>query len=158
MALTADDFRNNLMILLDETFEHPARAEGSAYLDRGVAWRQTLEELTAEQASEPVVLGGTSVVGQVSHACYYLESLEKFIHGGKPKLDWPGSWSPSQATADEWEELKKRFFATYERLREHWRTAEDWDEDSIGEALVVVIHSAYHLGAVRQIARVVVAG
>ena len=53
------------------------------------------------------------------------------------------------------DDLRSRFFAAYDRLRAHWRSVEAWDEDSLGDALVVLVHSAYHLGAVRQIARVV---
>ncbi|HZJ09188.1 MAG TPA: hypothetical protein VFD39_05795 [Trueperaceae bacterium] len=149
------DFVDTFLVLLDETFVHPPRAEGSAYLDRDVSWRQTLATLDADKASQPITAGGTSVAAQLGHALYYLEVLEQFIHGGKPKLDWPGSWSRSTVSPEEWEGLKDDFNAAYERLRTHWRSAEKWDDDALGDALTVLVHSAYHLGAVRQIVRVV---
>lgn len=154
-SIPSSDFLNNFLVLLDETFEHPPRPAGSAYLDRGVSWRSTLQGLSAEQASRPITTGATSVAGQLAHALYYLEVTEQFIHGEKPKLDWPGSWTPRAVEEDAWDDLRSRFFAAYDRLRAHWRAVGEWDEDALGDALVVLIHSAYHLGAVRQIARVV---
>lgn len=97
--IATKDFLDNFLIMLDETFVHPPRAEGSAYLDRDVSWRQTLTTLDAAQAPKPLANGGTSVAAQLGHALYYLEALEQFIHGGKPELDWPGSWSRGSSVA-----------------------------------------------------------
>lgn len=162
-TISSEDFLANFVTIFDETFEHPPRAEGSAYLDKGVSWRQTLSELDAEEASTPPKPGGTSVAAQVGHALYYLEVVEEFVRGGKPKLDWPGSWSTRSVTDEEWSALQERFFAAYGRLRSLWSSPEEWgdrpwDEDAIGDAMVVLVHSAYHLGSVRQIAHLVAGG
>lgn len=154
--IRTEDFTTTLFTLLDETFACPPRPDGNAYLDRQTGWVDTLAGVSAEQASRPVAPGATTVAAQVEHARFYLEVIESFMLGRGQKVDWRDSWSVREvATPEAWDDLKRRFLDAQERVTALLRTTERWDEDRIGDALSILIHSAYHLGAVRQMLRVV---
>jgi hypothetical protein len=145
-----------LFHILEETFEDPPQpGQGNVYLDKQTGWVQTLDGVSAERASRPVAPGGTTVAAQVGHARYYLEVAEGFMRGREPTPDWPGSWRVQEVTPEAWEELKTSLMSTYQRVAELLRTTEHWDDDRITDALAVLVHSAYHLGAVRQMLRLV---
>ena len=46
--------------------------------------------------------------------------------------------------------------ARYEQLRRTIRAQVAWGDDAIGDVMAILAHTAYHLGAIRQIARAVV--
>ena len=53
--------------------------------------------------------------------------------------------------AAEWDELKGQLRASYESVRALVRNTEDWaGENELGGALAIVVHTAYHLGEIRQ--------
>lgn len=144
---------HNLAFLLEETFEGPDRPEGNAYLDREAGWRPTLAGLSAAQASRPVGPDGMTIAAQVGHALLYLETLEAFLAGADPVVDWPGSWRTREVTPEAWDDLRARLLDAYGRLRARLEATTTWDDDSLGDALAILVHSAYHLGAVRQLVR-----
>lgn len=145
-----EHFRNNLLELLDETFNGPAQ-DGSAYLDRNAGFAQTLEQLTAEQASLPAWPGATSIAAQVEHTRYYLDILLVYARGGKPDSDWQASWAKAVVSGQEWQDLRSRFFDTYATVRQALESEAELDDDFGGAMLAILTHSAYHLGAVRQL-------
>jgi hypothetical protein len=54
-------------------------------------------------------------------------------------------------TAAEWDELRARLKATYDRLSKMLRSIENWEHnDAIGDSTAIVVHTAYHLGEIRQ--------
>jgi hypothetical protein len=54
-------------------------------------------------------------------------------------------------TPDDWAALQEQLRATYRRVSASLRGVEDWnDQDRMGAALAMVIHTASHLGAIRQ--------
>jgi len=72
--------------LFEETFEHVH----GIYLDRGTSLFETLETISAEEASRPVSAKCASIAGQVEHVRFYIEVLEKYLRGEDPgKVDWP---------------------------------------------------------------------
>ena len=144
-----EDFLNNFFALLDETFEN----HHGAYLDRDTSLFHTLETVTAEQASIPVGGKCASLAAQVTHVIFYLDVLEKyFLKQDAGRVDWGEIWrTVEKVTPDEWDKLKDNLRQTYQRLDKLFRDTEDWDdEDRIGGALAIIVHSAYHLGEIRQ--------
>lgn len=151
--ISADGFTKTLYALLEETFE---KVDG-IYLDGGASLLDSFSGLSADEASRPIVPGGTSIVGQVRHVRFYLRILSDYMNGQRhDKIDWKGSWQPSTADEGEWAELRSGLAEDYQELRDRFEHVTDWnDERRLGGALAIVAHTAYHLGAIRQIARVI---
>jgi hypothetical protein len=133
---------------LDETFEKV----GGIYLDRGTSLFETLEVVTAEEASRRVGGKCASIAGQVEHTRFYLEMLMRYLRGEEPEnVDWPGSWWLTEVTEEQWESTKGRLREEYGRVRELIKGIEDWsDGERMGDAWAIVAHTAYHLGEIRQ--------
>ena len=68
------------------------------------------------------------------------------------KQDWGEIWSRvSGVTTAEWDALRARLKATYDRLSKMLRSIENWEHnDAIGDSMAIVVHTAYHLGEIRQ--------
>jgi hypothetical protein len=142
------------LFILDEFAGHPPKpSPGNACLDRDTGWQQTLAAIDANQASRPVVPGGTSIAAQTAHTAYYVELLEAGMRGVEPVSDWAGSFQPAVVDDAAWDSLRDRLHASLERFRALVTSDRAWDESSLGDALGVLAHTAYHLGAVRQMAR-----
>lgn len=141
-------FANNLHRLMKETFEDP---EG-IYLDANTSIFQTLETVTAEQASIPVGGKCASLAAQVAHVIFFIESWERFaIYNDTGPVDWGHIWrTVEKVTPEEWETLKDNLKKTYERVNQLFHENPLWNEDTIGGALSIVVHTAYHLGEIRQ--------
>jgi hypothetical protein len=149
-----EDFTRNLFTLLIETFESPPRPS-SAYLDQKTGLFDTLCHVSAEEASKPITENGTSIAAQVEHTRFYLDVLEQFMNGRMEKVNWQDSWKLKEVTPEAWETLKGDLKATYERISRKLKGIEAWGDDEVGDSMAIVVHTAYHLGAIRQIMRVV---
>ena len=142
------DFLNPLIDILDETFENTH----GIYLDPSTSLFRTLETVSADQASIPVGGRCASLAAQVAHVTFYLEVLERYVvHHDTTRVDWGEIWrTVEKATPEEWSALKVKLEETYRRIDRIIRAQEVWNEDSIGGAMAIVVHSAYHLGEIRQ--------
>jgi hypothetical protein len=142
-------FIKELLGLLDETFEHTH----GFYLDRDCSLLETVDGISASEASRPVSAGKASIAGHVEHICYYLRVLESEIRGKDfGELDWHESWEVKEVTDPEWESQKKRLRQIYQSVVMAIKGVERWgDEVDIGAPLAILAHTAYHLGAIRQL-------
>ena len=148
-TIKQENFLNNLFALFDETFEN----HHGIYLDKGTSLFTTLETISADEASIPVGGKCASLAAQVAHVIFYLEVLEKyFLKQEIGKVDWGEVWrTVEKVSPDEWESLKSKLKETYKRLDKLFHETENWDdEDVVGGALGIVVHTAYHLGEIRQ--------
>jgi hypothetical protein len=142
-------FTEALFLLLDETFEH----HHGIYLDKDTSLFQTLEGITAEEASHPVSEHCATLAAQVKHLTFYLTDLQDYFAGkAVGKVDWGEIWRTTQeVNPEEWEALRRQLRATYGRVRATLQNVDGWDgEDEIGGALAILAHTAYHLGEIRQ--------
>ena len=141
--LTAD-----LYSLLDETF----RNVHGHYLDKHTSLFETLATISAEEASQPVGGRCATLAAQVNHVRVYIEVMERYMRGEEVgKTDWAASWRVSGVDAEEWESLKQRLDAAYQRLLATMEGFTTWDgEDEISGPLAILVHTAYHLGEIRQ--------
>jgi hypothetical protein len=141
-------FLNSLFGLLEETFEKPR----GIYLDKSTSLFQTLETVTAQEASIPVGGKCASLAAQVAHITFYLDVLERYVvYNDSSPADWGEVWlTVEKVTPEEWEAFKAKLEQTYRRIVKLFHENETWNEDSIGGALAVVVHTAYHLGEIRQ--------
>ena len=137
--------------LLRETFEGSPEGQPSAYLDRGVGLFSTLEELSAEQASRE--LEGTTVAAQSEHAKFYLDRLCEFINGRTEPVNWDDSWLIEDVDDAEWTALQTAVRKAYMNSLQCLAGPHDWTQVQVGMAIGLVAHTAYHLGAIRQLSK-----
>ena len=147
-TIPVDQFKAGLFMLFDETFDEVR----GIFLDRGTSLFETLETVSAEEASRPVSASCASIAAQVNHVTYYLDVLDRYARGEQPTgVDWQGSWNVGPVDDAGWAALKDRLRASQQKVR---ATLESWnavnDAEAIGEAMAFVVHTAYHLGEIRQ--------
>ena len=145
------DFTTNLFKLLKETFEEG----GCFYLDKGAGLFQTLEAITPEAASRAPAPGAPTVAAHCAHVSYYVRVLHNFIVGQEQEVDWPSSWKVQYVGPGEWEALKSELRSGYETLKQALESVQTWDDDRLGDSMAIVAHTAYHLGGIRQVVRMV---
>ena len=143
-----EHFLNSLFEILDETFEN----HHGIYLDENTSLFQTLETVSAEEASIPVGGKCASLAAQVEHVNFYLEVLERYIfQKDTSRADWDEIWRRvEKVTPEEWQASKEKLESTYRRIEKALHKTDIWDEDVIGGAMGIVVHTAYHLGEIRQ--------
>lgn len=151
--ITKDDFLKDVLYILRETFEGSPEGEGSAYLDRGIGVLTTLENLSAEQVSAD--MSGTTIAAHTEHAKFYLDRICEFMKGRTEKVNWEQSWLIETVNEAEWNALRDAVRRSYEKALRTFVEIETWNRDTIGEAIAIIAHSAYHLGAIRQMAKAV---
>jgi hypothetical protein len=146
--ITPNDFTNNFFALLEETFE----THHGIYLDKGTSLLTTLEAVSAQEASIPVGGKCASLAAQVTHVIFYLDVLERYIvNHDSSSADWGEVWrTVEKVTPAEWDALNIKLEQTYRRMSKIIHETEVWDEHSVGGALGIVVHTAYHLGEIRQ--------
>jgi len=105
------------------------------------------------QASRPVGASCATIAAQVAHVTFYLEVLERYIVAGDTsKADWDAVWrTVAVVTAEEWNALRANLEQTYRRVAAALRDTATWASDPhLAGALAITVHSAYHLGEIRQ--------
>ncbi|MEO8607853.1 MAG: hypothetical protein ABI690_08235 [Chloroflexota bacterium] len=141
-------FTYNLFELLDETVEKVS----GRYLGKGTSLFETLATISAEEASKPVSADCGSLAAQVEHVRFYLEVTEHYMLGKEDRpWDWDNIWNTvERVTPEDWEASKNRLKETYQRVRNLMNSFDTWDENRVGETMNILVHTAYHLGEIRQ--------
>lgn len=150
--IRTEDFLKDVLLIFGETFEGSPE-EGSAYLDRGTGVFSTVEALSADQVSDK--FGSTSIVAHVEHLKFYLDRLVEFINGRVEPVNWDQSWLIETVNDAEWDVLKAGLKKSYDAALKCFAEVEEWNQNNIGDAIAMIAHSAYHLGAIRQMAKTV---
>ena len=146
--LARPDFTQGVFKVLRETFEEG----GNFYLQRGTALLQTLDAITAEIASREPWPGAPSIAAHCFHLDYYVRVNHAAMVGQEQEGDWPSSWRIQSVGVIEWDALKKSLKSGYDELLTSLSTL-PWGEGSVCDSVAIVAHTAYHLGAIRQIQR-----
>jgi hypothetical protein len=123
------------------------------FLDKGTGLFDTLEGISAEQASQPVGGKCATLAAQVAHVIYYLEVLERYLLSQDAgDVDWGEAWRTVRVvTPAEWDNQRKKLKQCYFRIDGILHDVQDWDDESIiSGCLAVIAHTAYHLGEIRQ--------
>ena len=139
----------DLFDVLDEAFV----THHGIFLDKGTSLFETLETITAEEASIPVGGKCATLAAQVAHVNFYLEVLEDYIlKKDRGKVDWGDIWRRvNKVSPEEWKTYREQLKETYRRFISMLQSVEDWsDERPFGGALAIAVHTAYHLGEIRQ--------
>lgn len=148
-VIQAEHFTKALYTLLDETFDHVH----GLYLDTGTALFETLATISAAEASLPVGGKCATLAAQVKHVAFYLDVLEHSVRTQQyERQDWGKIWRETSAvTPEEWEGLVLALRASYNRLKQLIADTPAWPSDwEISGAIATIVHTAYHLGEIRQ--------
>lgn len=142
------EIREALLTCLQETFE-----TGFAYfLDRGTSLFETLEPVTAAEASRAAAPTVGTIAAQVNHTVFYLDEVLRFVREGEPEEhpDWAGSWKVASVTDEEWDTLRQNLRTSYASVQQLVRSNPEWSGGMLTGAIAMVAHCAYHLGEIRQ--------
>jgi hypothetical protein len=150
-TITTKQFTETVAYMLRETFEGSPEGMPSAYLDRGVGFFKTLDSTSATAASTE--FRGTTIAAQTEHAKFYLDRLCEYINERTESVNWEDSWLIETVNDDEWDALRSSVRKAYENTLKCLAEEREWSTTKTGMALGLVAHSAYHLGAIRQIAK-----
>lgn len=147
-TINRDDFVKALLILFKESFEGLSTKEGNVFLDGGVGVFTTLGNIDARQASQNVNFN--TIAGHSEHARFYLELLNNYLAKDFRIIDFDLSWRVKTVGDDEWEKLRENLAEIYRKIGETFRHNDEWTFDTITVAMGMMTHTAYHLGAIRQ--------
>lgn len=110
----------------------------------------TLEGLSAEQASRE--LDGTSLAAHAEHLRWAIDLVNDYFAGTEPSADWSASWSVRTVDDAGWNQLRTNLRQAGEKLLANVRARQRWsDEMAMVGAFASYGHTAYHLGAMRQL-------
>ncbi len=147
-------FRDALVSILSEIFNGPPGE--MAYLlnpgDPGLL--KQLESIDAATASSRPMPGNTTIAAHVDHVLYGLTLLNRWAAGEEnpwADADWEASWKRRTATSEGWKTLVANLAIEAGRWGESLAKKKEWNPISACGAISSAAHTAYHLGAIRQI-------
>ena len=144
---------NSLSALLKETFEGTNTAFGTMYLEEGAGFFSTIENLNHETASRSFSEGSTTIAAHCEHTRFYLEFLTDYMSENFKMVDWKDSWNIKTVNEAEWNALRGQMQKAYQKVTDTFAEIEIWNDFKISGALGILAHTAYHLSAIRQIAK-----
>jgi hypothetical protein len=146
--LIANDLATEqLLAVLTEGQSGPAGDLGY-YADDGGGLQNTLDALTAEEASRDIA--GSSIVAHVHHILFSFRAFGTYIAGQRVRYDWSESWAIQKVTDAEWDGVRARVGAAFDEVRGIIASHPASNARTFRGSLATVTHLAYHLGAIRQ--------
>ena len=142
--------KNVLLGLLAEIFEP---RDSQIVLDAQTSLFETLETISAAEASVSIAKNAASIAAHVEHTGFYLDVLGETMRTQTIKeVDWREIWERVGAvTPAEWEASKRNLRESYSRVVNTIEICDGWENElTFAAALGVLAHTAYHLGAIRQ--------
>ena len=140
-----------LVTLITELLDGPPGRE--AYMlnvgDRGLLG--ALDSLSAADAS---VIGpsGSSVAAHVDHLRYGFNLMNRWSAGENPfaTSDWAASWRRTTVNDEEWAVRRRELRDEATRWKQVLGTPRDVNDMEAAGIIGSIAHTAYHLGAIRQ--------
>jgi hypothetical protein len=155
MSTTTDStFQHALDKLLTEIFDGPPGDECYLLNPGDVGLLRQLEGVDARTASTRSVPGKTTVASHVDHVHYGFTLMNRWAAGDQNAFansDWTASWKRTTVTEDQWRTLRDNLRRETEKWRKIVETRTDWNSVTAAGAISSAAHTAYHLGAIRQI-------
>ena len=113
-----------------------------------------LDAIDSEAASMRPMPGKTTIAAHADHIEYGLSLLNRWSAGEEnpwADADWNASWQRTTVTDEAWKSLRNRLRDSAELWRQAVASRATWDDLAAAGALASAAHTAYHLGAIRQI-------
>jgi len=98
---------------------------------------------------------GTTLAAHADHFRYHMWGTNQLLKTGNfPKMSWGESWEIDSVEEETWqsiqEELRKEYLTLVKALDDL-----EWNELLANEVSGSLAHSAYHLGAIQQMLKVI---
>jgi hypothetical protein len=147
-------FQQALSTLLAEILDGPPGEEAYVLNPGDPGLLHQLDTISAATASARPMPGKTTIAAHVDHVHYGLTLLNRWAQGATnpwADADWDASWQRGQVNDEEWAELRAKLREASAAWQQAVRARNEWDPISAAGALASAAHTAYHLGAIRQI-------
>ena len=154
-SIKSEDFTDSFFARLEETFEGTPKEQPGFYLDTSTSLFSSVQGLTADHASISLGQNEATIAAHLNHLRFYFRVLMDFVGGNTKIVSWSDSWKLKEVNDEEWSQLRTNVRKQYEAMKEMLKDFDDWDGKRIGAALAIVVHSSYHLGAIRQIIKTI---
>jgi hypothetical protein len=154
MNETDSIFQNAVSKLLTEIFDGPPGEEAYILNPGDSGLHRQLEKISAETASKQAIPGKPTIAAHVNHVHFGMSLLTRWISGEEnpwADADWNGTWKRNTVTDEEWRTLRENLRRESDTWRKAVVTRTQWDDINAAGALSTIAHTAYHLGAIRQI-------
>jgi hypothetical protein len=142
--------------LLSELADGAPAGGGAFILNSGdIGLLASLDALSAAEASRSANDGAT-IAAHTQHLRYGLSLMNRWaVEGGNPFADakWDAAWQVSVVDEAAWREIREGLRAEARRWREALLAPRELAPVELSGLIGSVAHVAYHLGAIRQIAK-----
>ena len=129
-------------------------ATGTWFVEKNEGFFQAIDGLSAERASRVIAPDVSTVAAHTDHTRYYIALTNAFLRGETPTADWDASWQNQTVDEVKWKEIRDQLKEEVGQLmafaKDH---TPETTEELIG-AFANVAHAAFHLGAVRQLLKI----
>jgi hypothetical protein len=147
-------FQQAVSKILVEVFQ--GSLDGEAYIlnpgDPGLL--RQLDSIDARTASTRNVPGKTTIAAHVDHVLYGLTLLNRWANGEEnpwADADWDAGWKRGVVSDAEWLSLRDSLRQNFESWRDFVAQKSDWTDIAAAGTVASAAHTAYLLGAIRQI-------
>ena len=154
MSQTDSVFQRAVSKLLTEIFDGPAGAEAYILNPGDPGLHRQLETISGATASQQAIPGKPSIAAHVDHVHFGLSLLTRWLSGEEnpwADADWNGSWRRTTVTDEQWRTLRDSLRKEADTWQKAVAVRREWDDMNAAGALSTIAHTAYHLGAIRQI-------
>jgi len=143
----------SLRKLLQETLFRADTQESYVINGGEPGFVETLKGLSATVASKPPHAGRKPIVSHANHVLYGMGLVARAVDGDMhafDNTDWTVAWKLESVTDAEWRDLVARLEKTAAHLVEAGPNIKEWNPIMLTGMFAVAAHTAYHLGAIRQ--------
>ena len=154
MTTTDSVFRRALSNMLVEIFNGPPGQEAYVLNPGDPGLLRQLETIDARVASTPHMPGRPTIAAHVDHLQFGLSILNRWAAGeANPWADTDpnASWQHANVTEEQWRVLRDALRRDADTWRKAVAERTNWDDMAAAAALSTAAHTAYHVGAIRQI-------
>jgi hypothetical protein len=147
-------FKRRLSMLLTEIFDGPPGSEAYVLNPGDPGLIRQLNSIDAATASARPMPGKTTIASHVDHLAHGLSLMNRWAAGDENAFadaDWNASWRRTTVTDEQWQALRTRLAREASAWQKVVEGRTEWDDVSASGALSSAAHTAYHLGAIRQI-------
>jgi len=154
MSATDSVFQRALSKMLTEIFDGPPGDEAFVINPGDPGLLRQLGTIDAKTASTSPTAGQSTIAAHVDHVQFGLAILNRWAAGDPNPwagADFNASWQHTTVTEDEWRALCGGLRREADNWQKTVAARTSWDDMSAAAGLSTVAHTAYHLGAIRQI-------
>jgi hypothetical protein len=154
MNTTDSIFQRALSNMLTEIFAGPPGQEAYVLNPGDPGLLRQLDSVDARTASQRPAPARSSIAAHVDHLQFGLAILNRWAAGEANPwagADFNASWQRTAVTEAQWRTLRNALRRDAESWRERVAARASWDDVAAAAALSTAAHTAYHLGAIRQI-------